>query len=87
MTCTVTILPTHDDRRRLRLRLLTSPVIGVRVKQTIDGQEQVNDKPLPFVDHGRQVSELELTVRRDDSAVIQLDCHPSGCQLAVNPQD
>lgn len=88
-TCAVRVRATDDERRRLRLRVEGATRVRVRVDQRIDGT--VHDDELegvPFEDRGRIVRDIEVTVRRGDSAVVTLQCLSLGtCALAIDPDD
>jgi hypothetical protein len=86
-TCGVRVRATDDQRRRLRLRVEPGTSVRVRVEQRIDGT--VHDDQLdsvPFEDRGRTVRDIDVTVRRGDSALITLACLSLGtCRVAIDP--
>lgn len=88
-TCGVRVRATDDDRRRLRLRVEGATRVRVHVDQRIDGT--VHDDELdsvPFEDRGRIIRDIDVTVRRGDSAVVTLQClSPGTCALAIDPDD
>jgi hypothetical protein len=79
-SCTITIVPTDDLRRRLRLRV-DSGTTSIQVTQDVSGSTRTDTQAVP--DGGEDT--IDVVVGRRSGATVTVTCGPVQCGLSAPP--
>lgn len=82
-SCEVRIQATGDSRRRLRMTAAAGTVMSVRFIQDRGGEHFDDTQNVPFSDSGGTHDAVEVTLGRDESAVVELGCFV-GCTVTLD---